>query len=259
MAALENGFEEVAASLALALQHPDLRTTLKTEFEKKFTGAPEVLYRSARDLTVSEGVTLQQQLVQSRASLRGPIAQKLTTGPGVARTDVDAVAQSIPRLHIAMPVHLDVWDATSEVPLVAYVPPGIDDQEFEQIKAFDADGQVHWLDAEIPPDHPVIVVATNERTDDEGNLLGGFLTLDEANTFTPDHNEGPGCLEPQGLNDSEAVTESCGGGGNPDNDPYLRLPPRQDGQEELIYKVNVKDDKEKWALEPEEIYIALRA
>lgn len=54
---------------------------------------------------------------------------------------IDAVAQSISKLHIAVPVHMEERNARTQTPLVAYAPPGVDDLDVERIRAFDAPGQ----------------------------------------------------------------------------------------------------------------------
>ncbi|MCF7828432.1 MAG: DUF3103 domain-containing protein [Candidatus Marinimicrobia bacterium] len=76
---------------------------------------------------------------------------------------------------MAYPVGFEQWNG--ETPIwVAYTPLTIDDTEWKDIIAFDAQGKRHVLDAKTPPDQPVLVVGINERTDENGNVIGKVTT-----------------------------------------------------------------------------------
>ena len=58
---------------------------------------------------------------------------------------------------------------------MAYTPLTIEDVDAEEIYAYDSSGEEYVLDAQTPPDFPIMVVGINERTDYEGNVTFGTL------------------------------------------------------------------------------------
>jgi len=64
---------------------------------------------------------------------------------------------------------MESWDGTTPIK-VAYIPQTIDDTEWEYIYAYDSKGNEYQLDAQVPPDFPVLVVGINERTDKDGKI-----------------------------------------------------------------------------------------
>lgn len=145
------------------MQNAAFRAHLRNEVRKRFTGDPEALYRTLRHQNVG-GVSFESHLARGLESRRA----RLQTSESVA-----VLAARIPRLHVGV-FGVEEWQANSQIPLVAFAPLGVDDLKVERLKAYDADGNVHWLDGQRDPDHPVVVIGINERTDDEGKLLPGF-------------------------------------------------------------------------------------
>ncbi len=239
----DEAFTRLAKSLAAALADEELRFVLKGEFEQKYTGGPEVLYSWIKAEAISGGRSLHARIAQVYAGKAQKLAGR-TLSLGAAKQEVAGLAGLIPRLHIAMPVHLSTWDAKSEVPLVAYVPSDVSDTDLERVKSYDASGKLHWLDASAPPDFPVIVLAENERANNEGEVRKPFRTYNgSARPF-----DGIGNLEdcpPPGCGGGGG-----GGGGGGDDDPPT---PRGEGAAEYIHSAFVINDHESWLREPADI------
>ena len=242
---LNRNLEKLAKSMARSLENPDMRRLVKGEVEKKFNGAPEVLYKQLMDRPVGGGPNFRQRLSQG-------YAEASNVGGTAASDAVDNAVSRIPRLHVAVPVGADEWDADAYTPLVAYVPQGIDDNAVERIKAFDAEGNVHWLDGQTDPDRPVVVLGINERTDDEGNLIGGFYTPVRVNgqLILP--------LDPGGSTDAIDCGGGCtGGGGGSGGGGGTTATKRVSPHAEKLYRVKVPDDREPWFREPAEIRVQM--
>jgi len=96
------------------------------------------------------------------------ISDRLGEGRG-SFLSIDEI-ENVPLLQISLPVNFEKWDGEKPI-LVAYTPLTIDDMEWEDISAYDSEGNEHVLDAKTPPDFPVMVVGINERCDKNGTPL----------------------------------------------------------------------------------------
>ena len=135
-------YEKAARKLAKSLSNAQLRSFIKTEAVKKFDGDYDVLFSTVK------GYALSNEL----------------TGVDLNSEELAASAE-LPLLNVAVPVHAEEWDPQAYTPLVAFLPEDYDENTATQITAFDANGQVHLLDAKKAPAEPVIVISHNERTE----------------------------------------------------------------------------------------------
>jgi len=161
---LDKDLETVAIALARSMKDQEIRSAIKTEALKQFDGDYDILYSAFSDVRVS-GRTVHQDLMRAGASAGLGGADMRRFGAELSR-----IQASIPKLQISVPVHIDDWDVASFMPLVAVSPAG-DEQKPTYIKAFDADGNIHFLDANVEPASPVVVVGLSERVDERGQLL----------------------------------------------------------------------------------------
>ncbi|HMB53824.1 MAG TPA: DUF3103 family protein, partial [Thermoanaerobaculia bacterium] len=159
-------FAHFARALASAMADPELRATVHREVGRQFDGDFNVLYNDLANQRLSDGTTVRTRI--ARGDLSGETAPGRVTA---ALSTLDGYARALPRLQVAVPVHFDDWDPATFAPLVAFMPTDVDDDELYEIEAYDAEGNLHRLDAQLAPNEPVIVVSLNERTDDNGFLL----------------------------------------------------------------------------------------
>lgn len=153
----------LAQKLAVAVSDREVRQAIHDAVGRRFDGDTDALWSSiAQDSAFNADV--------AAAASRGQV-KKATAG------QVADLARPFPKLQIAIPKNFDSWDPATYVPLVAFLPEGIDDTELQTITAYDAQGNPTLLDAKVPPKNPVIVLGMNERTDDSGNLLRSQLRV----------------------------------------------------------------------------------
>lgn len=203
-AATDAFLESTAVALAHALESGDVRELIKREVGRKFDGDFEVLYRDLANARLPDGSTLRLRLAS----------------PDTLEA-LDRQANALPQLQVAVPVHYQEWNEKAAAPLVAYVPTAIAEADLKEVRAFDAKGGLHLLDAANPPDDPVVVIGLNERTDIRGNLVQPLAIC-------------PDCDPPGG-----------GGGGGGGTDPCA---PRTHafGDKEIFHQFILFNDHEPW-------------
>jgi len=145
-----------AMAVAKSLKHPEICQTLKKKIGEKFDGDYDALWDHIKNKRIS-GRDL-RVLVNSRFSERTQNVLPIEK------------IEKIPLLQVALPVNFDDWDGESTI-LVAYTPLTIDDMEWKEIYAYDADLKEYILDAKTEPDYPVMVVGINERVEYMKNAL----------------------------------------------------------------------------------------
>lgn len=153
---VNTSLETLAKLFAKAVTNVHVRQQIQQGVSERFDGDTNVLYKTL--MAGSQSQVIHQSLAKAQEGLTSQA------------TTLEALANTMPRLQLAVPAHFDRWDATTYTPLVGYLPTDADDETLEQLTAFDAEGNAHLLDAQSPPDQPVILLSQNERTDDGGAL-----------------------------------------------------------------------------------------
>ena len=260
---LNSTFEKLAASLALAMDDPNVRVALKNELKQRYTGAPEAIYQRIKGKDISGGPPLQQRLAQAYAQLRRQSKGKPTSAQEALR-DVKKYVARIPKLHFAMPLHLDEWETQSEAPLVTYQPVDVEEQFHKsfEVKAFDSSGESHLLRVDSdhiydtstgkPVDRPVVVLAINERTNADGEVLPAYASGSGTGASTNAVDK-PGVCDMNCDDDGSGGGGSGGGGGGTN----YATDDRQYGDAEYIQKYRVIDDEEYATMEPAEIKVQI--
>lgn len=221
--------DALTQATAAALADPALRAELRNEARKKFDGDYDVLFHTFKSRNVG-GRSVEARLNDGLQARRA----------GLAET-ANSLAADVPNLNFYV-FGAEGWKNNSQAPLVAYAPMGVDDLEVQSLKAYDADGNVHWLDAKTDPTQPVVVLGINERTDAMGNVTFGAKRqttsskLPELPSYLPpppcDPVEDPGC-----------DTGGGGTGGSGGTTPTNRQLPAH--SEKLVW-IKVLDDNEPW-------------
>lgn len=190
--------EMMAKLFAQAVTDKAVRQEIHSQVSKRFDGDTEALYRTLvprKGLQAQSGSRTDIRSVLADA-YRGELSGQSTGSHNAAMQALDTLTNKIPKFQIAVPVHFDSWDPASSVPLVGYAPIGIEDTKVVTIKAFDADGKMHFLNARALPSQPVVILGINERTDEAGQLQPDFL----ANTGEQDQEADALQLQPQACN-----------------------------------------------------------
>lgn len=238
-------FSHFARSLAAALTDQGVRQVVHDQVGKKFDGDYNALYRDLANQRLPNGSTLRSRLARTQVpSLLGTNM----TDPASRLEFLDAYTSALPRLQVAVPVHFDEWDPETTVPLVAFLPPDVDDEELIEIEAYDAQGQTYLLDTRVAPTEPVIVVSLNERTDEHGFLralgdssLNGGISYQLAEPCAP-----------------ETAIDTCdgggGGGGGGTTTSVCTARTHAFGDKEILYQIKINNDHEPWTRGAPEIY-----
>jgi hypothetical protein len=156
---VDQSLDSLAKLFARAMTDEKMRQNIHAAVAQRFDGDTEVLYKS----------------ISSTSDVRSRLAKEYSRGRSAqysaALSAVDSLAGAIPRFQVAVPAHFDSWDPASYTPLVAYMPPDVEDTTLKTVTAYDARGKAYALDAQVAPARPVIMLGLNERTDDSGKLL----------------------------------------------------------------------------------------
>lgn len=247
---VDEALDGLALALARSLGDESVRRAVHAAVNERFNGAPEVLLKDLQDRGVG-GATFRGKLVAAIARGRGVSAAE--AGRALGR-----IAAVSGRLDVAVPVRLAEWDPSSYVPLVAFEPTGVPEDRIDRLKAYDADGDVHYLDARTAPDRPVVVVGLNERTDESGRVRPEYLVPAGTNVL----GAGKGSLSGSvlGARTNELQEEcapdalDCSGGGGGTGGGGTTPPNRQGNHPETLQRISILNDHEIWSAEPAEIW-----
>ncbi len=151
---IQNSLDILANVLTRTLTNSKIRDIIYKSVGKKFDGDYDVLYKKLKDNNI-----FMSKLKNSASKI------------GMDKVYFTELLSQIPKLQIAVPVNYMQWDYKTFIPLVAFRIYDKDDRDIERVKAYDATGKIHWLDAKEKPSMPIIVVGINERTDLNGNVI----------------------------------------------------------------------------------------
>lgn len=141
--------EKFAILVAKSLSESDFREFLKDEANKMYDGDYDIL--------VSNVITKKLGSEDFRTKI-----SKQSISKSVSSNEIFLLATQNERLNISVPLHIEKWNTSKQLPLVA-VSIGSNETTTTYLKAFDATGRTYLIDAKIEPDVPVIVIGDNER------------------------------------------------------------------------------------------------
>jgi DUF3103 family protein len=150
----------LAKALAKSLSEPNFGETIKKEVGTKFDGDYNVLWSEISKMPIGKGDFAQE------------IRAKFTAG--AQSNGIIEMFDQFSRLQVAIPQNFEKWDGKSAI-LVTYVPFTKDDLKTDVLYAYDINLKEYKLDGKKSPASPVIVVSRNERTNNNGQLLGGIF------------------------------------------------------------------------------------
>ncbi|MBC8173191.1 MAG: DUF3103 family protein [Chitinophagales bacterium] len=162
---INESLDKAAMIVAASLKDREVRSFIKNEAAKQFDGDYDILYQSAKTLNVA-GSTLENIL---STNTQGRVAENI----------FETVVMNVPNFQISVPANCDAWDTENYIPLVAIAEVNADERTLEKIKAYDSDGNIHWIDAHAEPDMPLIAVGISERVDENGKLKYAFEEVND--------------------------------------------------------------------------------
>jgi len=167
--AINESLDNAALIVATSLKDRAVRSFIKAEALKQFDGDYDILYQSAKNTAIN-GSTLENIF---SGNMQGRFS----------KTNVfEKIISNVSNFQISVPVHCEEWNENNYTPLVAIAETGVNENELKPIKAYDSKGNIHWLNAQIQPDKPVIVVGISERIDETGKLKYAFESTSAADS-----------------------------------------------------------------------------
>jgi hypothetical protein len=154
-------------------------------------------------------------------------------------------AASIANFQLAVPVNIESWEAKTTATLVTYMPVGVNDTEVKWLKAYDAAGKIHWLDARVEPNFPVIVIGSSERRLTDGAPDPRFKKIMQM--VDPDDGGSGGGGGTTGGSTSTTTAHYCDRAYNTGKYDYITYAKFQN--------IDRKRDVEPWALGEAEMYV----
>ena len=152
--------EEFAKLLAISLKDREMRVFFKNETSKQFDGDFDILVGKIINSNVGD------------RSFYEKIKYNTLYGAVKSQEIIVNVLKN-KRLNISIPIHFEKWNPNLHSPLVA-ISIDATEGETKLLKAFDNNGKIYLIDANLEPDLPVIIVGNNERVDNGGILKTKF-------------------------------------------------------------------------------------
>jgi hypothetical protein len=180
---INNALDDAAYTLAISLNDVGIRKMIKEEVGKKFDGDYDVLLKNIADINTSNGNDFISTIANSYVNEQVKKSLKKETTVEAIKNQLNKSMSLIPTFQIAMPVRFDDWNAETYIPLVGYIEYNSINEDPLYINAYDADGNLHQLDALTKPEFPVIILGINERTDEDGNVT--YKEPEETIDITP--------------------------------------------------------------------------
>lgn len=153
--------EDLALMVTQSLGSPNFRGLVKQEAMKQFDGDYDILLKEFVDQTDIAGHSVRQILIENETLTNTNSSAKARFKSLLS----DALAKN-PLLNISVPMHIEAWDAATFIPLVVV---NAKESKSSKLKAYKSDGTIVWLDKDVAPTEPVIVIGWNERVEIKGN------------------------------------------------------------------------------------------
>lgn len=225
--------EQLAIITAANMHDQEFRDNLKTEALKQIDGDYDIIY------DFIEPNSHKSSSVSSDNFYINKLSSGLKGSESQSKDFVLNLINQIPKFQISIPIKCKEWDTKSQIPLVSYVPVGFDEKTFTHIKAFDQNGIIKWLPIDKIPNLPIIILGSNERMDEYGNIVynsNGRKSSTNYDLPEDDDGGGGGGYSPYGITDATI---------------------RTDGLAEYIGQLKVDDlsDIEPWLLGKPEILV----
>ncbi|MCG6188161.1 DUF3103 family protein [Maribellus maritimus] len=161
--------KKFARSLAMSLDNRDMRKILKQEALCKIDGDYDVIWKNFKHFNIKS--------TDGEKTVKNVIAKEMDGKQKEKNIkEIDDFSEKYKKFQISIPVKCEEWDIDTYSPYVAFLPAEYD-EKMEVIEAFDAKGNLIELSNKEAPDHTVIVVSLNERSDNNGEILDQFLNL----------------------------------------------------------------------------------
>lgn len=164
-----NNAKDLARLLASAAgNNKDLRAFMKTEAVTQFDGDYNFLLAESLNKTISDQNLKSGKSVTFREAIKSNDGRLKSTKNTVdTELLLNSIIEDNPLLQISIPEiyeeSTENWEIEEDNILVAYIDDKFDEEHTKTITAFDKHGNEHEVDAQTPPDTPLVIIRENER------------------------------------------------------------------------------------------------
>lgn len=178
---------ELAKAISRASRdNAGLRTMIKEECLKRFDGDVDFLITKA----IEKPVFVEDEMIATKGlsglqTFGSLISHYIEDPVKSGESILETIQSEYPNLQVAVPVHVEDWDAEDYIPIVAFIPEDYHDMVTETVPGYDAEGNYVEVDALHEPDVPVIVISHNERmelVEEEEQSPGRSITAPQSPT-----------------------------------------------------------------------------
>ncbi len=165
-----------AKSLSKSLEDEALRQMIKEDAMKQVDGDYDIIWKTFKNKIHGINSKRIAQIISDNIE---------STQTGNNLNELEAFGDEFKKFQLSVPVNCDEWMPGNYRPVVAYMLSDYDEED-EYINAFDENGKKITLSMATIPEVPVIVVGLNERSDEEGNILEDYRTLEPVQIEFPE-------------------------------------------------------------------------
>ncbi len=160
----DRNIEKMAIALAKSLKDKNLRKTIKEEAMLKVDGDYDIVWKNFKgnSINTDKGQMEMLDLLLDNVDQNNSETYLIE--------DLVRFSETNKALQIAVPIHCEGWDVNNYIPLVTYLPFNYDENTVKEVKAFDSDGNIYYLNVDIEPENPVVVISRSERLDENGEI-----------------------------------------------------------------------------------------
>ncbi|WMN10660.1 hypothetical protein QYS49_35580 [Marivirga salinae] len=152
---------KITKNLAEALNNGDFRNYLYEEAQKQIDGDFNVYLRKIFEDYKNENFQFKEE-----------VESILLISKKNPNKDLAQIEKDDPNLTISIPINFDKWNPDTQIPNVYYLPNKFDEKELKFLKGYDNQGKKIKIDANDPPQDPVIVLRKSESVPDDFDYKG---------------------------------------------------------------------------------------
>ncbi len=158
---LNDKMETLAKQLAISMKSESFREMIKSQIAKKFDGDYDVLLKDLKLAQSTENLSFDTYLYSAEKNGEGNISS------------IDFLIKKTKNIQLSIPVNFENWNAKddSQIPLVTFIPNGVNIENDIDIIAYDSNGNEITLNSKKAPEFPVIVIGNCERIDANGKIM----------------------------------------------------------------------------------------
>ncbi|WP_296619376.1 hypothetical protein [Marivirga sp.] len=152
---------KITKNLAKALNNVDFRNYIHEEVKKEIDGDYNFYLRKLFEDSKKENFQFKEE-----------VEAILLLSKNNSNKELAEIEMNDPNLTISIPINFEKWNPETEIPNVYYLPNKFDEKELKFLKGYDNQGKKIKIDANDPPQGPVVVLRKSESVPDNFDYKG---------------------------------------------------------------------------------------